>query len=114
MSHGATGKGSLAVEFVTPGITSPGIPQVFLGLIEQTRGLNPHVRFIEPSHRGFVILDITPERVQAAWHLFDDVVSPEPIDPKFSAAWSVRAGATRLVAESAPAPPREGASPAAP
>jgi len=110
----ATGKGSLAVEFVTPGITSPGIPEVFLGIIEQTRPLNPHIRFVEPSHRGFVILDITPERVQAAWHLFDDITQPEPATPKFSAGWSVKAGETRLVAESAPAPPRDGASPAAP
>ena len=93
---------------------SPGIPEVFLGLIEQTRALNPHVRFIEPSHRGFVILDITPERVQGAWHLFDDIALPEPIAPKFSAAWSVKAGETRLVAEQAPAPPRDGAPPAAP
>lgn len=110
----ATGKGSLAVEFVTPGITSPGIPEIFLGLIEQTRAINPHIRFVEPSHRGFVILDITPERVQASWHLFDDIVLPEPASPRFSAAWSVRAGETRLNAEAAPAPPREGAPAAAP
>lgn len=99
----ANGKGALAVEFVTPGITSPGLPQIFLGLIEQVRPLNPHVRYIEPSHRGFVILDVTPARIQAAWHLFDDVVSPEPTKPKFSAAWAVKSGETRLVAENAPA-----------
>ena len=69
---------------------------------------------IEPSHRGFVILDVTPERIQAAWHLFDDIALPEPVAPRFSAAWSVKAGETRLVAEQAPAPPRDGASPAAP
>jgi len=110
----ATGKGSLAVELVTPAISSPGFPELFLGLLEQTRPLNPHIRFVEPSHRGFVILDITPERVQGAWHLFDDIVLPEPVAPRFSAAWSVKAGETRLVAEQAPAPPREGAPLAAP
>jgi alkaline phosphatase D len=110
----ATGKGSLAVELVTPAISSPGFPDLFLGLLEQARPLNPHVRFVEPSHRGFVILDVTPERVQGAWYLFDDIALPEPIAPRFSAAWSVKAGETRLVAEQAPAPPRDGAPPAAP
>lgn len=100
-----TGKGAVAVEFVTPGITSPGIPEIFLGLIEQTRPINPHIRYVEPSHRGFVILDITKDRVQAAWHLFDDITKPDPVAPKFSAAWSVKSGETRLVSENTPALP---------
>ena len=100
----ATGKGSLAVELVAPGITSPGLPDLFLGLIEQTRPLNPHIRWLEPSHRGFVILDVTSDRVQSAWHLFDDITGKDPVTPKFSAAWAVRAGETRLVSENAPAP----------
>jgi alkaline phosphatase D len=110
----ATGKGSLAVEIVTPGITSPGIPELFLGLIEQTRPINPHVRFVEPSHRGFVFLDITPERVQAAWYLFDDVVSPEPATPKLSAGWAVKDGETRLNADMTTPAPREQVPAAAP
>jgi len=100
----ATGKGSLAVEMVTPGITSPGLPDLFLGLLEQTRPLNPHIRWLEPSHRGFVILDITSERIQGAWHLFDDITGKDPATPKFSAAWSVKTGETRLFSENAPAP----------
>jgi alkaline phosphatase D len=110
----ATGKGSLAVEFVTPGIGSPGLPEVFLGLIDQTRVINPHVRYIEPSHRGFVILDITPERIQGAWHLFDDVTLPEYADPKFSAAWSVKSGETRFNSDPQAASPVAGAPAAAP
>lgn len=108
----ATGKGSLAVEFVTPAITSPGIPEVFVGLIESARSINSHVRYIEPSHRGFVILDITRERVQGAWHLFDDIASPELAIPKFSAAWSVKNGETRLNANAQAAPTTGGAAPA--
>lgn len=100
----ATGKGSLGVEFVTPGIASPGIPELFVGLIDQARIVNPHVKFVEPSHRGFVILDITPERIQGAWHLFDDITRVEPQSPKFSAAWSVKSGETKLTAEQQAAP----------
>lgn len=100
----ATGKGALAVEIVTPGITSPGFPDLFLGILEQTRPLNPHIRYVEPTHRGFVVLDITKARLQAAWHLFDDIVSEAPVAPKFSAAWAVKSGETRLSSENAPAP----------
>jgi alkaline phosphatase D len=110
----ATGKGSLAVEFVTPGITSPGIPEIFLGLIEQTRPINPQVRYIEPSHRGYVILDVTRDRVQGAWHLFDDIALPEPVNPKFSAAWSVKTGETRLNTDAQAAPSIDGSPAAAP
>ena len=110
----ATGKGSLGVEFVTPGISSPGIPELFVGLIEQARKVNPHVKFVEPSHRGFVILDITPERIQGAWHLFDDITLVAPQTPKFSAAWAVKTGETRFTAEQQPAPSPTQYSPAAP
>ncbi len=109
-----TGKGSLAVEFVTPAITSPGVPQVFLGIIESSRPINRHVRFIEPTHRGFIVLDVTRERVQAAWHLFEDITLPEPISPKFSAAWSVKAGETRLNSDAQPASAIEPTPAAAP
>ena len=110
----ATGKGSLGVEFVTPGISSPGIPELFVGLIDQARKVNPHVKFVEPSHRGFVILDITPERIQGAWHLFDDITLVAPQTPKFSAAWAVKTGETRFTAEQQAAPSLTQFSPAAP
>ena len=110
----ATGRGSVAVEIVTPGITSPGIPDAFINFIEQARPINPQVRYVEPSHRGFVILDVTRERVQGAWHLFDDITLAEPQSPKFSAAWSVKAGETRLNSDPQPASPLAGAATAAP
>lgn len=109
-----TGKGSLGVEIVTPGITSPGIPDLFLGLLDQARPKNPHVKWLDPSRRGFVLLDVTPDRVQAAWHLFEDITQPAPVSPTFQQAWSVRNGETTLTNEPSGAPPREGAPAAAP
>ncbi len=104
----ATGKGSLGVEFVTPGITSPGVPAVFLGLIDQSRKLNPHIRWLEATKRGFVVLDVTRERVQAAWFHFDDITTPDPKTPAFANAWSVKTGERRLNEEKAAAAPRGG------
>lgn len=105
------GKPAVMVEFVTPGVTSPGIPQLFLSILDDARPKNPHVRYVDGSKRGFVLLDVTQERVQAAWHHMIDVVDTTAAAPTFSVAWSVRAGQTRLYSEAEPAKPREGAAP---
>ena len=110
----ATGMGSLGVEIVTPGITSPGIPDLFLGLLDQARPKNPHVKWLDPSRRGFVILDVTPDRVQAAWHLFEDITQRAPVSPTFQQAWSVKNGETKLTNETSAASSREGPPAAAP
>ncbi len=109
-----TGRGSLGVEFVTPGITSPGIPDLFLGILEDARPKNPHVKWVDGSKRGFIILDVTKERVQAAWYHFQDITVEAQQTPTFATAWSVRDGETRLVADDAAAPSREGAPALAP
>jgi alkaline phosphatase D len=110
----ATGRGSVAVEIVTPAITSPGIPTVFLGLVDQARPYNQHIRWMELTKRGFVVLDVTPERLQSAWYLFEDITLPDPTSPKFAAAWSVKSGETRLNDDGSAAPARSDGPPAAP
>ncbi|MES1176580.1 MAG: alkaline phosphatase D family protein [Myxococcales bacterium] len=65
-----TGKGSLAVEFVTPAVTSPGIGDpaqaaLLAGALRQT---HPHVKFVELSRRGYALLDITSARMQCEWY----------------------------------------------
>ncbi len=109
----ATSRGSLAVEFVAPGITSPGIPPQLLPLVQSARPRNPHIRWFDTTKRGFVILDVTPERVQAAWFHFEAVDKAEPTAPTFAAAWAVPSGQTRLVEEAAAAADRPDAPPAA-
>lgn len=101
----ATSRGSLAVEFVTPGVTSPGLPDILLGVVDQARPLNPHVRWIDPKNRGYVVLDVTRERVQAAWFHVDDVTQTTA-NVTFAKAFRVDHGTTRLVEDPAPAPPR--------
>lgn len=56
----ATGKGSIAVEFVTPAVTSPGIGDsaqatLLAGAIRQT---HPHVKYVNLSRRGYALLDV--------------------------------------------------------
>jgi alkaline phosphatase D len=101
----ATGSGSLAVEFVTPGITSPGLDGA-TDLIEALRPVNQHVRFVDPGRRGYAVLDVDEVRVQAAFYLYDDITLPERPPEAFAAAWSVPSGSTRLNddGQAAPAP----------
>jgi alkaline phosphatase D len=68
--NGATGAGSMAVEFVTPAISSPPFftsPEQR----ERARQLAPlarHLKFLEGEHRGYVLLDLTKDRLQAEWY----------------------------------------------
>jgi len=68
----------LGVEFVTPAISSPGIEDddVARTLGARLQRGSPHLRHIELQRRGYGLLDLTPERMQAEiWHL-DTVATP--------------------------------------
>jgi alkaline phosphatase D len=98
-----TGVGSLAVEFVAPAVTSPGFPDALAPVAEQQALATPHIKFADVSKRGYILLDVTPERTQAAWFLY---TQPEQmtVTEAFSQAFASYAGEGRLRQESAPAP----------
>jgi alkaline phosphatase D len=64
-----TGSGALAVEFVTPAISSrpiglvPGIADYYAGI----EAVTPHLAYVNLVEQGFVLLDLTPERVVAQY-----------------------------------------------
>ena len=72
--NGDTGEGSLAVEFVTPSVTSPALPPVIgdiaAGAFKVT---SPHLKFCDMVHHGFFVLDVTEERAQADWYYVDTI-----------------------------------------
>jgi alkaline phosphatase D len=109
-----TGEGALAVEFVAPAITSPGIPEQFLPLFDSALPLNPHIRFVEATLRGYIVLDVTSERAQAAWYLYDGVEQPEGATETLREAWAVNSGETRLNKDAEAAPARANAPAPAP
>jgi alkaline phosphatase D len=66
-------RNSVGVEFVCPSVTSDG-PKEALGSTAAAEAAavavpaaNPWVRYLEGIGHGFVVLDVTPERVQADW-----------------------------------------------
>jgi alkaline phosphatase D len=95
----ATGQGSLAVELVTPGITSPGVPEGLsagvIGIVSENR----HLKFVDPSRRGFIVLDIDRTRVEGSFHLLDEVqiMDPAPAEPTLRAKVEVRQGTPRII-----------------
>ena len=111
-----TGEGSLAVELITPGVTSPGHPPEveaeIPGLIRQ----NPHMRDGNASQRGYILLDVTPARLQAEWfHLaHGSVEQRERRRATFSTGWLTLSGRSHLTPAGNPSLPREGSPPAAP
>lgn len=110
-----TGEGSLAVEFVCPGITSPGAGESLERLLRARLPTDgPHVKYVDLSRRGYIVLDLDRARAQAAWFHVTDVTSPTGGAESASAAWEVRVGTRHLVESAAPAMPRAGAPMLAP
>lgn len=110
-----TGAGSLAVEMITPSITSTnfddqtGAPSD--GFEALVLAANPHFKYAEMDSNGYVIVDITPERVQGDWFHVDAVVRPSDGEA-FAAAWKTDRGANRLTPASSPASAGVAAAPA--
>ena len=93
----ATGEGSRAVEFVGTSVSSPGIDSDTNGAIAgYLRSINPHFKYINLHRRGYLLLDVTPQRVVGEWWYVDTVASPSNVET-FGVAFEVQQGTNRLV-----------------
>jgi alkaline phosphatase D len=106
----ASGAGSRAVEFVATSITSPGLPDPDGAVSGIVFAQNPHIKHIDLDRRGYLLLDLKPERVVGEFWVIDTVAAPSSVQT-LGAAWEVRDGTNRL-APSAQTPPK--ANPPAP
>lgn len=102
-----TGAGALGVEFVTPSVSSANFeslgPAAVAAFEAGTRADNPHVKFVDFDGHGYIVLDVTPQRVQADWYFVDTVLRPSDVE-RFAAAWETRAGEGFVRQVSAPVP----------
>lgn len=72
-----TGRGSLAVEFVCPAVTSPAVPAPLTEAAEAfVRSKSPHVKYVELTTRGFILLTVDREKVQSDWYYVPSVLVP--------------------------------------
>ena len=100
----ATGQGSLAVEFVTTSITSPGIDDpdgVLVGIVQSQ---NPHVKHVDLNQRGYLLLDLTAARVVGEFWTVD-TVQVASAGHTFSTAFEVQHGSRRLLPSAQTTPP---------
>jgi alkaline phosphatase D len=112
---GATGAGSVAVEFVTPAVTSPGIddPDQAAQFAALLRATHPHIKYVELFRRGYTLLDVTPERVQAEWYHLE-TISARSTSETLAAMLETRNGGNHLVAATTASTPRSDAPALAP
>ena len=65
-----TGAGSLAVELVTPAVSSPPLfadPKI-RETMSKLRYLLPHLKYLEGESRGYLLAEIAPKRLRADWY----------------------------------------------
>ena len=69
------GNTPVGVEFVSPSVTSPGSPINLSALITVQ---NPHIKYVELTKKGFVLVDIDTNRVQGDWY---NISTLDQMDP---------------------------------
>jgi alkaline phosphatase D len=109
----ATGRGSLGVEIVCPAVSSPTPFQAANAVqrAEQLRGARPHLKFVDGQSRGYVVMDVTHDRLQADWWLLNSV-KERNIEQHFAKGLVCEAGSRHLVEASAPMAAATGPDPA--
>jgi alkaline phosphatase D len=115
-----TGSGSLAVEFVSTSVTSPfpnaadvltllnAVPELApiasKALLNHTatealtivlKAENPHFKYVELSRHGYLLLDLTPARLNGEWWFVDTIDQPGGGE-SFATAWLSTKGQNHL------------------
>lgn len=111
----ATGRGSLGVEIVCPAISSP-TPFTPENAAERHAAIakaRPHLKFMDGLSRGYVVIDVTRDRLQADWWLLNSVKTRNS-EQHFAKGLVCEAGSRHLADAAAPVPATSGADPAPP
>lgn len=100
-----------AVELVTAGLTSPplttpGSP-LERGLATTIARRAPHIKYWDVAHRGYFLLDVTPERAQAQFVRIVDVTAPYDLREEAGETWETATGSSRLTEGTPAAPPAD-------
>lgn len=96
----ATGRGALGTELVTPSITSPAWPPP--DQLATLMSARPHLKYVSGDYRGYVVLDITPDRLQADWW-YVPTIRERSASEQFGKGMVSEAGRPHLVDTSGPA-----------
>ncbi len=102
-----SGQGAVAVEFVATSITSRGdlpagngptalFAQLAANAEQLLRLTNPHLKYYQNTLNGYLLLDLTPERLQAEFWMVPRVTERND-DQALDQAFTVQSGSNHLV-----------------
>lgn len=93
-----TGEGSLAVELLAPAISSPPFfaNREVRDRAPLLRTFLPHLKFLDGDSRGYVVTDITTDRLEATWYFVPTVTQRSAVDAR-AASFVCERGSSRLV-----------------
>jgi alkaline phosphatase D len=104
-----TGRGAVGTEIVTPAVTSPnGLTPDRVAALQAAR---PHLKYVTGRYRGYVVLDITRERLQADWWSVPTIAERSAAEA-FEKGMVSAAGQPCLTDAGSPAPSRPSRDPA--
>jgi alkaline phosphatase D len=94
----STGAGSLAVEMLTPAISWPPLfaTASMRDRAPLLRTFLPHLKFLDGDQRGYVLIDVTPQRIQADWYHVPTVLERTAAESR-AASFVCERGSSRLV-----------------
>jgi alkaline phosphatase D len=79
-----TGAGSVAVEMIAPAVSSP--PLFADPAVRERAGalrfVMPHLKYLEGESRGYVLVDLTSQRLQADWYHVPGVMERSAVETK--------------------------------
>lgn len=109
-----TGRGSLGVEFAGTSVTSPsnlGSGPDGEAQLAAARKARPHLHYVDGRYRGYFVVDLTRERLQADYFAMQTVADRSPAE-RFVAGYAAPAGQMHLTAQASPTPAATAPDPA--
>jgi len=65
--------GGIAIELITPSVTSRALAAINDNIVEALATIHPHFKWYELTRKGFMLIKLTPTTLEATWCLFDAV-----------------------------------------
>lgn len=101
----ATGKGSLGVEFAGTSVSSPsnlGRGPDGARQLAELRAARPHLHYVDGRYRGYFIVDLTRDRLQADYYALA-TIEERSTKERFEKGFITESGRNHLIAASTPA-----------
>lgn len=100
----STGAGSVAVEYVCTSVTS-GSFITFSVPVSIIQAFNPNIKYAELSKRGYLLLDVTDQKVQGDW-IYMSTIESKNYTANTAASWCDLDGDNHLTQCAGPLTPR--------